>query len=77
METLSDMFQEDVIGAEISHWAFCGFPSSACAAEHPCRDRVGWTPPDMPALFLRAGTECTNPALPFAFKGQKRLFASE
>lgn len=27
METLSDMFQEDVIRAEISRGVFCGFPS--------------------------------------------------
>lgn len=71
METLSDMFQEDVIRAKISRWVFCGFPSSARAAEHPCRENVGLTPRDVPAPCVPLGwmAECTNASFAFFLQG--------
>lgn len=78
METLSDMFQEDVIRAEISRGVFCGFPSCACAAEHPA-ERAQVRQPETCQLCVPLGcvAECTNPALPFSFKGHKGLVASK
>lgn len=61
------MFQEDVIRAEISRGVFCGFPSCACAAEHPCRGRAEVRHPETCQLCVPLGcmAECTDPAFPF------------
>lgn len=77
METLGDMFQEDVISAEISPGAFGGFPSCAGAAEHPCRERSLVTLSAASAALLQAGGQSARtPAVPPAFKGQQGLAAS-